>query len=81
MPCFFSVAVSAMMLSSNVARISPSSGSSTPVLRSAASSAQQIPAIAPSNAHSCRRTFLISAELSAGTSVVVFTYPTFSRSK
>ena len=39
----FSAVVSVMMLSSNVTRTSPSSGSPTPSLRSAASSARQIP--------------------------------------
>ena len=77
----FSSVVSVMMLSSNVTRTRPSSGSPTPSLRSAAMSARQMPAIAPSSARSCRRMLRISAELSADTSVAVFTYPTFSRSK
>ena len=69
----FSAVVSVMMLSSNATRTSPSSGSSTPSPRSAAMSARQIPAMTPSSARSCRRMFLMSAELSADTSVAVFT--------
>lgn len=69
----FSAVVSVMMLLSNVMRTNPSSGGPTPRLRSVVSSAQQMPAIAPSGACSCRRMMRMSAELSAGTSVAVFT--------
>ena len=75
MSCRLSLAVSEMMLSSNATRIPPSSGSSAPSVRSTASSARQMPAIAPSRACSWRRTLRMSAELSADTSVAVFTYP------
>ena len=77
----FSADVSVMMLSSNVTRTAPSSGSPSPSVRSVASSAWQIPAIAPSSACSWRRMLRISALLSADTSVAVRRYPVLSRSK
>ena len=64
-----------------VTRTSLSSGSSTPSERDAAITALQMPAIAPSSACSCRRMLRMSAELSAETSVAVFTYPAPSKSK
>ncbi len=69
----FSVVMPAMMLSSEVTRIPPSSGSwSTWAGQSIETQAQQMPAIAPSRACSYQHIFLIRAELSADTPVAVF---------
>lgn len=73
MSCFFSAAVSVMMLSSNVTFTGPSASSFAPSARWAASTEREMSASDLSNACSCLHMLRMRALLSLDTSVAVLT--------